>query len=114
MVPRYVSFQPPRVAAVSMIEGPRVLTSFSGGWKFRQMSPTHCRVNSPYSRLCHSSCGKKPENLSVFPRRYESLLRAKELLCAGSEVFDTSKLRESTVSNLIDLRGVIAGCAAKA
>ena len=49
MVSRYVSFQPPRVAAVSMIEGPRVLASFSRGWKFRQMSPTHCRVTFTYN-----------------------------------------------------------------
>ncbi|MDE1006376.1 MAG: SRPBCC family protein [Paraburkholderia fungorum] len=49
MVSRYVSFQPPHVAAVSMIEGPRLLASFSGGWKFRQLSPTHCRVTFTYN-----------------------------------------------------------------
>lgn len=49
MVSRYVSFQPPRVAAVSMIDGPRLLASFSGGWKFRQISPTHCKVTFTYN-----------------------------------------------------------------
>ncbi|MFM0371084.1 type II toxin-antitoxin system RatA family toxin [Paraburkholderia aspalathi] len=49
MVSRYVSFQPPHVAAVSMIDGPPLLTSFSGGWKFRQISPTHCRVTFTYN-----------------------------------------------------------------
>ncbi|WGS49697.1 SRPBCC family protein [Paraburkholderia sp. D15] len=49
MVSRYVSFQPPHVAAVSMIEGPRLLASFSGGWKFRPESPTQCRVTFTYN-----------------------------------------------------------------
>ncbi|SMG39485.1 Polyketide cyclase / dehydrase and lipid transport [Paraburkholderia susongensis] len=49
MVSRYVSFQPPHVAAVSMIEGPRLLAGFSGGWKFRQISPTLCTVTFTYN-----------------------------------------------------------------
>ncbi|WP_133300355.1 SRPBCC family protein [Paraburkholderia lacunae] len=49
MVSRYVAFLPPHVAAVSMIEGPRLLASFSGGWKFRQMSPTHCSATFTYN-----------------------------------------------------------------
>jgi ribosome-associated toxin RatA of RatAB toxin-antitoxin module len=49
MVSRYVSLRPPHVAAVSMIDGPPLLASFSGGWKFRQISPTHCRVTFTYN-----------------------------------------------------------------
>ncbi|MFC4159003.1 type II toxin-antitoxin system RatA family toxin [Chitinimonas lacunae] len=36
MVSRYVSFKPPQVAAVSMVEGPWVLKEFSGSWRFTQ------------------------------------------------------------------------------
>jgi ribosome-associated toxin RatA of RatAB toxin-antitoxin module len=49
MVSRYISFKPPRVAAVTMIEGPRLLKSFSGGWAFRQVSPGICNVTFNYN-----------------------------------------------------------------
>lgn len=34
MISRYVSFRPPRVAAVTMVQGPALLHSFSGTWEF--------------------------------------------------------------------------------
>lgn len=49
MVSRYISFKPPRVAAVTMMEGPRVLKSFSGGWTFRQLSADECNVTFNYN-----------------------------------------------------------------
>ena len=49
MVSRYVSFQPPRVAAVSMIEGSRVLASFSGGMEIPADAPTYCGVTFTYN-----------------------------------------------------------------
>lgn len=49
MVSRYISFKPPYVAAVTMVEGPRLLESFSGGWAFRQVAPESCRVTFSYN-----------------------------------------------------------------
>jgi ribosome-associated toxin RatA of RatAB toxin-antitoxin module len=49
MVSRYISFKPPRVAAVTMVEGPRSLKSFSGGWAFRQTAPDVCTVTFSYN-----------------------------------------------------------------
>jgi ribosome-associated toxin RatA of RatAB toxin-antitoxin module len=34
MISRYVSYRPPRVAAVTMVQGPALLRSFSGTWEF--------------------------------------------------------------------------------
>jgi ribosome-associated toxin RatA of RatAB toxin-antitoxin module len=49
MVTRYISFKPPRVAAITMVGGPRSLKSFSGGWTFRQVTPDVCNVTFSYN-----------------------------------------------------------------
>jgi ribosome-associated toxin RatA of RatAB toxin-antitoxin module len=38
MVSRYVSFHPPHIAAVTMVQGPALLRSFSGTWQFKALA----------------------------------------------------------------------------
>jgi hypothetical protein len=44
----YISFQPPTVVAVKMTRGPRIISSFAGSWRFRelptQLGPIPTRV----------------------------------------------------------------------
>src|SRR5579872_3045877 len=48
METEYVSFTPPRVAAVRMTRGPRILASFAGSWRFRAVTPGLTRVTFRY------------------------------------------------------------------
>jgi hypothetical protein len=44
METEYVSFNPPRVAAVRMTRGPALLASFAGSWRFAEAGPGRTRV----------------------------------------------------------------------
>jgi hypothetical protein len=49
METEYVSFQPPRVAAVEMTSGPWFLARFAGSWRFEEAGPGRTRVGFRYS-----------------------------------------------------------------
>jgi hypothetical protein len=44
METEYISFSPPRVTAVKMTRGPRILASFAGSWRFQEMREGYTRV----------------------------------------------------------------------
>jgi hypothetical protein len=48
METEYVSFNPPRVAAVRMTRGPAILSSFAGSWRFGEVGPDRTRVAFRY------------------------------------------------------------------
>lgn len=48
METEYVSFQDPRVAAVRMTRGPRLLAAFAGAWHFQALDATTTRVRFIY------------------------------------------------------------------
>lgn len=48
METEYVSFTPPRVAAVKMTRGPRLLKTFGGTWEFEPVDRTKTRVTFRY------------------------------------------------------------------
>src|SRR5258705_6937923 len=48
METEYVSFTPPRIAAVKMTRGPWVLESFGGAWEFNPMGDRSTRVAFRY------------------------------------------------------------------
>jgi len=45
----YVSFQPGKVAAVKMVQGPYIFNSFAGSWNFHEINPQRTRVVFSYS-----------------------------------------------------------------
>lgn len=47
----YVSFDPPRVAAVRMTRGPALLAAFAGSWRFDEVEPGRTRVTFTYHVL---------------------------------------------------------------
>ena len=49
METEYVSFNPPRAAAVKMTRGPWFLASFAGSWRFEEIEPGRTRVSFCYS-----------------------------------------------------------------
>jgi len=49
MVSRYVSFRPPHVAAVTMVQGPTLLRSFSGTWEFKALATGGTEVRFIYN-----------------------------------------------------------------
>jgi ribosome-associated toxin RatA of RatAB toxin-antitoxin module len=48
METEYVSFTPPRVAAVKMTRGPWMIRSFAGSWRFEELEPGRTRVEFRY------------------------------------------------------------------
>lgn len=48
METEYVSFHPPRVTAVKMTRGPRLIASFAGSWRFDEVAPGVTRVSFRY------------------------------------------------------------------
>ena len=48
MVSRYISYRPPQVAAVEMVDGPKVLERFSGSWNFTEHTPGTTEVKFTY------------------------------------------------------------------
>ena len=49
METEYVSFNPPRVAAVKMTRGPWIIGEFAGSWRFSEVAPGRTRVGFRYS-----------------------------------------------------------------
>lgn len=49
MVARYISFNRPTVAAVTMIEGPKILERFSGAWNVRKLDEHHSMLTFTYN-----------------------------------------------------------------
>jgi ribosome-associated toxin RatA of RatAB toxin-antitoxin module len=49
MISRYISYSPPVVAAVSMVQGPRILGSFSGSWRFKSLENGSTQVKFIYN-----------------------------------------------------------------
>jgi ribosome-associated toxin RatA of RatAB toxin-antitoxin module len=49
METEYVSFNPPRAAAVKMTRGPWFLAAFAGSWRFEEIEPGRTRVGFCYS-----------------------------------------------------------------
>jgi hypothetical protein len=52
----YVSFTPPRVAAVRMTRGPWVIRSFAGSWRFEEVDEGRTRVTFCYSLEARPWC----------------------------------------------------------
>ena len=48
METEYVSYSPPRVAAVKMTRGPWVIRSFAGSWRFTEAAPGRTQVEFRY------------------------------------------------------------------
>jgi ribosome-associated toxin RatA of RatAB toxin-antitoxin module len=48
METEYVSYTPPRVAAVRMTRGPWLIRSFAGSWRFTEVAPGRTRVGFRY------------------------------------------------------------------
>jgi ribosome-associated toxin RatA of RatAB toxin-antitoxin module len=48
METQYVSFNPPRVCAVKMTRGPRLIRSFAGSWRFERVASGRTRVSFRY------------------------------------------------------------------
>ena len=48
METEYVSFEPPRVAAVKMTSGPWIIARFAGSWRFEEIGPSETRVSFVY------------------------------------------------------------------
>jgi ribosome-associated toxin RatA of RatAB toxin-antitoxin module len=49
MVSRYVAYRPPQVAAIEMVDGPKVLERFSGIWNFTERTAGSTEVKFTYS-----------------------------------------------------------------
>jgi ribosome-associated toxin RatA of RatAB toxin-antitoxin module len=49
METQYVSYNPPRTAAVRMTRGPWFLDHFAGSWRFEEVEPGRTRVGFRYS-----------------------------------------------------------------
>jgi ribosome-associated toxin RatA of RatAB toxin-antitoxin module len=49
METEYVSYQPPRIAAVKMTQGPRLLASFGGTWEFEPVDNGKTRLTFRYA-----------------------------------------------------------------
>jgi ribosome-associated toxin RatA of RatAB toxin-antitoxin module len=49
MISKYISFNPPKVAAVSMIEGPFILKKFSGAWNVQEISSSTSKLTFTYN-----------------------------------------------------------------
>jgi len=45
----YISFQPGKVAAIKMVQGPYIFDTFSGSWNFHAINPQRTRVVFSYS-----------------------------------------------------------------
>lgn len=79
MVSRYVSFKPPLVAAVSMVEGPWVLKEFSGSWRFTESAEQGTLVAFTYNlrtrpRFLHRLM--EPMIVALYHRQMQSRLEA--------------------------------------
>jgi ribosome-associated toxin RatA of RatAB toxin-antitoxin module len=48
METQYVSFAPPRIAAVKMTRGPRVLETFGGAWEFEAVDGGRTKISFRY------------------------------------------------------------------
>lgn len=55
MTVEYVSFLPPRVAAIKMIDGPWYIKSFAGSWSFIKISSKKTKVIFKYNIVGHPS-----------------------------------------------------------
>ncbi len=44
----YVSYKPPKVAAVKLVKGPYIFDKFVGGWNFQEVAPHRTRVVFSY------------------------------------------------------------------
>ncbi len=73
METEYVSFQPPRVAAVKMTRGPWFFESFAGSWRFDEVSPGVTRVTFRYS-LTTRPAALRPVAAAVFNREMRQRL----------------------------------------
>jgi hypothetical protein len=49
METEYVTYDPPRVVAVRMTRGPRILARFAGAWRFETVAPGVTRVTFSYA-----------------------------------------------------------------
>ena len=49
METEYVSYNPPRVAAVKMTRGPWLIGAFAGSWRFTEVAPGRTRVGFRYN-----------------------------------------------------------------
>src|SRR5262245_39900912 len=75
METEYVSFDPPRVAAVKMTRGPWFLRSFAGSWRFEPLSPTETRVAFRYSLVARPGI-LRPLLAAYFARETRARLAA--------------------------------------
>jgi len=72
----YVSFKPPKLAAIRMIQGPTFLDTFTGTWLLEELSQSETKIRFHYNVV------GKPRFISYFLAplfRYESRRRLKAL-----------------------------------
>ncbi len=75
METEYVTFEPPRVAAVRMTRGPLPLASFAGSWRFDEAGPGRTRVAFRYHLVARPRL-LGPLLQAVFARDNDRRLRA--------------------------------------
>jgi ribosome-associated toxin RatA of RatAB toxin-antitoxin module len=56
METEYLSFNPPRVTAVKMTRGPRLLARFAGSWRFEEIAAEQTRVRFRYHLQARPRC----------------------------------------------------------
>ena len=88
----YVSFHPPRVTAVKMTRGPRLIGSFAGSWRFDEVAPGVTRVSFRY-------------HLQVRPRWLAWLLTP----VLGWVFARDTRRRLAALKDAVERRGLLAG-----
>ena len=92
METEYVSFHPPRVTAVKMTRGPRLIASFAGSWRFDEVAPGVTRVSFRY-------------HLQARPRWLAWLLTP----ALGWVFARDTRWRLAALKDAVERRGVFAG-----
>jgi hypothetical protein len=92
METEYVSFHPPRVTAVKMTRGPRLIASFAGSWRFDEVAPGVTRVSFRY-------------HIEARPRWLAWLLTP----VLGWVFARDTRRRLAALKDAVERRGVLAG-----
>jgi hypothetical protein len=109
METEYVSFNPPRTAAVKMTRGPRVIARFAGSWRFDTVAAGQTRV-----RFCYNLSGR-PKWLSwlltpilarVFARDTRKRLAALKAAVEGGRLMSRDK-RQKRDLHALDENGMV-------
>ena len=94
METEYVSFAPPEVAAVRMTRGPRILESFAGSWRFREVAPGVTRVAFRYNLAARPRWLRpllSPILMAIFSGETVRRLRALKRAAETTDILDPSR-----------------------